>query len=62
MNKRFPRHFVPPAAIRRLQLAKYAKGGLGNVLEMDDDLFEMFYTAMFMLNDAERDAMKKEKS
>lgn len=29
---------------------------------MDDDLFEMFYTAMFMLNDAERDAMKKEKS
>lgn len=45
--------------IRVIQLAKYTKGGLGDVREMELAEFDLYYAGMLRLNKLEEDEMKR---
>ncbi|WP_155300535.1 hypothetical protein [Deinococcus kurensis] len=50
---------MPNEFLRLLQLARYSKGGLGDVRLLDMAEFETFYMSMLELHRMEEDEMKR---
>lgn len=47
--------------MRVLQLSKFSKGGLGDVRQLPNGEFDLYYRAMILLNRLERKAMEEER-